>query len=203
MEEFLSQNLYDPMGATTTGYLPLSRFSSRQIVPTEFDKIFRKAMIVGTVHDERAAMMGGVAGHAGLFSNASDVAKLGQMFLQKGYYGGYQYIKPETVDLFTSKQFINSRRGLGWDKPIQSDWASPTSLYASSRTFGHTGFTGTCIWIDPEFNLVYVFLSNRVYPDRSTKLISSNIRSRIQDIIYQSIFDYCQDQNNTLWSAQK
>ncbi|HKZ36793.1 MAG TPA: serine hydrolase, partial [Chryseolinea sp.] len=128
----------------------------------------------------------------GLFSNATDLAKLGQMLLQDGSYGGYQYFEPETIDLFTSKQFDNSRRGLGWDKPVQSDWNSPTSLKASPKTFGHTGFTGTCIWIDPEFNLLYIFLSNRVYPDRSAKLNTNNIRSRIQDVVYESMFDYCQ-----------
>jgi beta-N-acetylhexosaminidase len=134
-----------------------------------------------------------VAGHAGLFGNANDLAKLGQMLLQKGYYGGQQYFKPETVNYFTSKQFDTNRRGLGWDKPVQSEWNSPTSIFASPETFGHTGFTGTCIWIDPKFDLVYVFLSNRVYPDRSnTKLSTLNIRSRIQDVIYQSIFEYCQ-----------
>ena len=200
MEDFLWQNLYEPIGAYTTGYLPLNHFPPSRIAPTEYDKIFRKDMIHGTVHDERAAMMGGVAGHAGLFGTANDVAKLGQMLLQKGYYGGHQYLKPETVELFTAKQFENSRRGLGWDKPLQSDWATPTSLFSSPRTFGHTGFTGTCIWIDPEFELVYVFLSNRVYPDRSTKLNTANIRSRIQDVIYQSIFDYCQYPNPFLWS---
>jgi beta-N-acetylhexosaminidase len=192
IDDFLAQNLYEPLGAYTTGYTPLKRFSAQRIAPTEDDKIFRKTHIAGTVHDERAAMMGGVAGHAGLFSNATDLAKLGQMLLQGGTYGGYQYYKPETVNLFTAKQFDRSRRGLGWDKPVQSDWNSPTSLKASPKTFGHTGFTGTCIWIDPEFNLVYVFLSNRVYPDRSGKLITNNIRSRIQDIIYESIFNYCQ-----------
>jgi len=200
MEDFLWQNLYEPIGAYTTGYVPLNHFPPSRIAPTEYDKIFRKGMIHGTVHDERAAMMGGVAGHAGLFGTANDVAKLGQMLLQKGYYGGHQYLKPETVELFTAKQFENSRRGLGWDKPMQSDWATPTSLFSSPRTFGHTGFTGTCIWIDPEFELVYVFLSNRVYPDRSTKLNTANIRSRIQDVIYQSIFDYCQYPNPFLWS---
>jgi beta-N-acetylhexosaminidase len=203
LDDFLWQNLYEPLGAQSIGYNPLNRFPASMIAPTEFDKIFRKSMIAGTVHDERAAMMGGVAGHAGLFGTANDVAKLGQMILQKGYYGDYQYLKPATIELFTSKQFENSRRGLGWDKPLQSDWASPTSLFASARTFGHTGFTGTCIWIDPEFELVYVFLSNRVYPDRSSKLISSNIRSRIQDVIYQSIFTYCHDQNPTLWNTSK
>jgi CubicO group peptidase (beta-lactamase class C family)/beta-glucosidase-like glycosyl hydrolase len=191
IDEFLHQNLYEPLGAYTTGFTPLNRFPAQRIAPTEDDKIYRKTHIAGTVHDERAAMMGGVAGHAGLFSNATDLAKLGQMLLQRGSYGGYRYYKPETVDLFTAKQFDRSRRGLGWDKPVQSEWNGPTSLKASPKTFGHTGFTGTCIWIDPEFNLVYIFLSNRVYPDRSAKLITSNIRSRIQDVVYESIFDYC------------
>ncbi len=192
MDDFLFQNLYEPLGAYTTGFTPLNRFPAQQIAPTEDDKIYRKTHIAGTVHDERAAMMGGVAGHAGLFSSATDLGKLGQMLLQEGSYGGYQYFEPETIDLFTAKQFDNSRRGLGWDKPVQSDWNSPTSLKASPRTFGHTGFTGTCIWIDPEFDLVYIFLSNRVYPDRSGKLNTSNIRSRIQDVVYDAIFDYCQ-----------
>ena len=100
------------------------------------------------------------------------------------------YFKPHTVELFSNKQFEKSRRGLGWDKPIQSDWNSPTSLLASSRTYGHTGFTGTCMWIDPEFDLVYIFLSNRVYPDRNGKLLNANIRPRIQEVIYKSIFEY-------------
>ena len=191
IDEFLAQNLYEPLGAYTTGFTPLNRFLPQQIAPTEDDKIYRKTHIAGTVHDERAAMMGGVAGHAGLFSNATDLSKLGQMLLQGGSYGGYQYYKPETVALFATKQFEKSRRGLGWDKPVQSEWNSPTSLYASPKTFGHTGFTGTCIWIDPEFDLLYIFLSNRVYPDRSGKLITSNIRSRIQSVVYESIFDYC------------
>ena len=191
IDEFLAQNLYEPLGAYTTGFAPLRRFSAQQIAPTEDDKIYRKTHIAGTVHDERAAMMGGVAGHAGLFSNATDLSKLGQMLLQGGSYGGYQYYKPETVEVFAAKQFEKSRRGLGWDKPVQSEWNSPTSLKASPKTFGHTGFTGTCIWIDPEFDLLYIFLSNRVYPDRSGKLITANIRSRIQSVVYESIFDYC------------
>lgn len=192
IEDFVQQNLYEPLGAYTTGYLPLKRFSKSQIAPTENDRIFRKRLLVGTVHDQGAAMMGGVAGHAGLFSDANDLAKLGQMLLQDGYYGGIQYYKPETVHFFTGKQYETSRRGLGWDKPVQSEWNSPTSIYASPKTFGHTGFTGTCIWVDPEFNLVYVFLSNRVYPDMTNnKLLIANIRSRIQDVIYESIFSYC------------
>ncbi len=191
LNDFVAQNFYEPLGAYTTGFNPLDRFPQQTIAPTEVDNIFRRTKIAGTVHDERAAMMGGIAGHAGLFSNANDLAKLGQMLLQEGTYGGYRYYKPETVRLFTHKQFDKSRRGLGWDKPVQSDWNSPTSLKASPRTFGHTGFTGTCMWVDPEFNLVYVFLSNRVHPNRSNKLNTSNIRSRIQDVIYESIFNYC------------
>ena len=193
IEDFIQQNLYEPLGSTTTGYLPLLRFPASQIAPTENDKLFRKSLLIGTVHDQGAAMAGGVAGHAGLFSNANDLAKLGQMLLQGGTYGGYQFYKPETVRMFTQQQFETSRRGLGWDKPTQSSMSGPTSLYASPKTFGHTGFTGTCIWVDPEFNLVYVFLSNRVYPDMTNnKLINANIRSRIQDVIYESIFKYCQ-----------
>jgi beta-N-acetylhexosaminidase len=193
IDEFVAQNYYEPLGAYTAGFQPLDRFPLKQIAPTEYDRIFRRTLVAGTVHDERGALMGGVAGHAGLFGTATDLTKLGQMLLQEGYYGGHRYYKPETVRLFTHKQFDKSRRGLGWDKPVQSDWNSPTSLKASPRTFGHTGFTGTCLWVDPEFDLVYVFLSNRVYPDRSGKLISSNIRSRIQDVIYDAIFTYCDD----------
>ena len=174
------------------GYLPLKRFSADRIAPTENDTIFRKSLLVGTVHDQGAAMMGGIAGHAGLFSDAIDMAKLGQMLLQKGYYGGIRYYKPETIDFFNSKPFENNHRGIGWNKPVQSDWVTATSIFASPKTFGHTGFTGTSLWIDPEFNLVFVFLSNRVYPDmNNSKLIDLNIRTRIQDIVYQAIFNFC------------
>lgn len=192
LEDFVSQNLYEPLGAYTTGYLPLLRFPLSQIAPTENDRLFRKSLLIGMVHDQGAAMHGGVAGHAGLFSTANDLAKLGQMLLQEGTYGGIRYYKPETVQLFTQKQFDNSRRGLGWDKPTPGDWNGPTSYYSSYKTFGHTGFTGTCIWVDPEFDLVYIFLSNRVHPDMTNnKLLNANIRSRIQDVLYQSIFNYC------------
>lgn len=190
VDEFVTQNFYEPLGASTMRFTPLDYFQKSNIAPTEDDKIYRRTFVSGTVHDERAAMMGGVAGHAGLFGTASDLGKLGQMLLQEGYYGGTQYYKPETVRLFTAKTYATSRRGIGWDKPLQSDTNGPTSVYASPETFGHTGFTGTCIWVDPRFNLVYVFLSNRVYPDRNSKLINANIRSRIQDVIYKSIFNY-------------
>ncbi len=192
MDDFLAQNLYEPIGSYTTGYLPLKQFPAERIAPTEDDKLFRRSLLRGYVHDQGAAMQGGIAGHAGLFSTANDLAKLGQLWLQKGSYGGLQIFKPETLEFFTQKQYENSRRGLGWDKPVLSDPSGPTSLYSSQKTFGHTGFTGTCIWVDPEFNLVYVFLSNRVYPDmNNNKLLNANIRPRIQDVIYQSIFNHC------------
>ncbi len=190
IEDFLSQNVYEPLGANSVGFLPLKRFAAQQIAPTEIDTIFRNATVVGTVHDERAAMLGGVAGHAGLFGSGLDLLKLGQMLLQEGSYGGLQFYYPQTIELFAQKQFENSTRGLGWAKP--GDPNSPSSRFGSTRAFGHTGFTGTCIWIDPEFDLVFVFLSNSRFPNRSGKLNTTNIRSRIQDLIYQSIFNYCQ-----------
>ncbi len=197
IEDFLQKNIYQPLGASTLGYLPLRKFPPAQIAPTEKDTLFRKSLLVGYVHDQGAAMHGGIAGHAGLFSDANDLAKLGQMWLNQGSYGGVQFFKPETINLFTEKQYADSRRGLGWDKPIINDWNSPVAWYASGRTFGHTGFTGTCIWVDPEFNLVYVFLSNRVNPDmNNTKILSANIRPRIQEVIYQSIFTYCKNHSS-------
>lgn len=193
IEDFLEQNIYEPLGAYTLGYLPLRKFPINQIAPTEDDKLFRKELLIGYVHDQGAAMYGNIAGHAGLFGNANDLAKLGQMLLQKGSYGGQQFFKPETIDLFITKQYETSRRGLGWDKPTVSDWAGPTTLLASSKTFGHTGFTGTCIWVDPEFNLVFIYLSNRVHPDMTNnKLLNANIRPRIQEVIYRAIFNYRQ-----------
>lgn len=189
MEDFLSQNLYEPLGSHTVGYLPLTRFHASQIAPTEIDTLYRKSTVVGTVHDERAAMMGGVAGHAGLFGSATDLIKIGQMLLQKGNYASQQYYRPETIDLFAQQQFENSTRGLGWAKP--GDRNSPSSRLISPKAFGHTGFTGTCIWVDPEFDLVFVFLSNSRFPYRGSKLNSANIRQRIQDVVYQSIFNYC------------
>ncbi|QSE97352.1 serine hydrolase [Fulvivirga lutea] len=191
MEEFLQQNFYDPMGLSTLSYLPLCKFPQNLIVPTENDNYFRKTLVNGMVHDQGAALVGGVAGHAGLFSNALDLAKLAQMNLQGGYYGGHEYFMKGTLDRFTSVQYESNRRGIGWDKPVVAEWNSPTSVYASKKSFGHTGFTGTAVWVDPEFDLVYVFLSNRIYPDAdNVKLIKNNIRTRIQDLIYQAIWKY-------------
>lgn len=189
LEDFVAHNFYEPIGATTTGFLPLQRFAENRIAPTENDQAFRKSLLTGFVHDPGAAMFGGVAGHAGLFSNANDLLKLGQMWLQKGSYGGTQYFKPETIELFTQRTYATSRRGLGWDKPTGDDKGS-TGVLCSPETFGHTGFTGTCIWVDPKYELVYVFLSNRVNPEINGKLLSSNIRTRIHDVIYQAVLDY-------------
>jgi beta-N-acetylhexosaminidase len=188
LEDFVAQNFYEPMGAPTAGFHPLERFPATTIAPTENDQAFRKSLLTGYVHDPGAAMYGGVAGHAGLFSNAIDLLKMGQMWLRKGSYGGTQYFKPETIELFSMKQFDNSTRGLGWAKA--TDPTSPSSGYMSPQAFGHTGFTGTCIWVDPEFDLVFVFLSNRVNPEVSSKLLTARIRQRIQDVVYQSIFNF-------------
>jgi CubicO group peptidase (beta-lactamase class C family) len=143
--------------------------------------------LVGYVEDQTAALMGDVSGNAGLFSDANDLAILYQMVLNKGTYGGTQYFKPQTIDLFTTKQSPVSRRGLGFDMwdPI-ADHNYPSKL-ASPQTYGHTGYTGTCVWVDPRFNLVYVFLSNRVNPQVGSKLSSLNIRPRIQDAVYNAI----------------
>ena len=184
---YVQQQFYNPLGMQTAGFLPLHRFNQNQIPPTENDQEFRQSLLDGYVHDPTAALMGGVAGHAGLFASANDVAILYQMVLNRGTYGGTQYFKPEVVDLFTSKQSAVSRRGLGFDRwdPIE-DRHYPSKL-ASPQTYGHTGFTGTCIWVDPKYNLVYIFLSNRVHPDVSNKLGSLNIRPRIQDVVYEAI----------------
>ena len=184
---YVQQHFYNPLGMQTAGFLPLYRFSTNQIIPTEDDKEYRHVLLDGYVHDPTAALMGGVAGHAGLFASANDVAILYQMMLNRGSYGGVQYIKPETVDLFTAKQSPVSRRGLGFDRwdPIL-DHNYPSKL-ASPQAYGHTGFTGTCVWVDPKYGLVYVFLSNRVNPKVGSKLSSLNIRPRIQDVVYKAI----------------
>ena len=184
---YTQQQFYTPLGMQTAGFLPLYRFSPNQIIPTEDDHEYRHELLDGYVHDPTAALMGGVAGHAGLFASANDLAILYQMMLNRGTYGGVQYIKPETVDLFTAKQSNVSRRGLGFDRwDPDLDHHYPSKL-ASPQAYGHTGFTGTCVWVDPKYNLVYIFLSNRVNPSVGSKLSSLNIRPRIQDVVYDAI----------------
>ena len=189
LDIFTNKTFYSPLGADLTGYKPLQKADTLKIAPTEDEKFLRNQMIIGFPHDEAAAFMGGVSGNAGLFSNANDLAKYLQMLLNKGIYGGDRYLSAETCKLFMETKSSVSRRGLGFDKPdMQSEAASPTSKSAPASTIGHTGYTGTCFWIDPDNQLVYIFLSNRVYPSRTNKqLMQMNIRSRIQDVIYQSI----------------
>jgi len=190
IQEFMDQNFYAPMGMRSMCFLPLCKYPEDIIAPTELDTSWRKSQVWGMVHDQGAALYGGIAGHAGLFSNAIDLAKMMQMILQGGTYGGVEFYSPSTVKEFITRQYMTSRRGIGWDKPTE-EADGPTSRYASFDTFGHTGFTGTATWADPDFDLVYVFLSNRINPSaENTKLIDRNIRTRIQDLIYESIWSY-------------
>ncbi|MBK0384366.1 serine hydrolase [Pedobacter sp. SD-b] len=187
LQNYVKANFYDPLGMSSTGFNPRYRFKKSRLVPTELDTYFRKTLLWGYVHDQGAAMVGGVAGHAGLFSDASDLAILLQMLLNKGTYGGERYFKESTVDFFTAKYSDVSRRGLGFDRYDKDSKYGYPSKRASPQTFGHTGYTGTCVWIDPKENLVYVFLSNRVYPEVNNRLSTLNIRPRIQDVIYKAI----------------
>ncbi|MBN8837496.1 MAG: serine hydrolase [Sphingobacteriia bacterium] len=191
LNEYAKENFYAPMQMTTTTFRPREVMPLNNIVPTELEKHFRRQLIQGDVHDEGAAMFGGVAGHAGLFSNAYDLAQLYQMLLNGGELNGKRYLKEETVKLFTAYHSNFSRRGYGFDKP-EKDNANRKEPYpcksASPETFGHTGFTGTCVWVDPKQNLVYIFLSNRVNPTRdNNKLGQLNIRPKIQEAIYSAL----------------
>ncbi|MDQ3278532.1 MAG: serine hydrolase [Bacteroidota bacterium] len=191
LDQYMQKTFYGPIGMASTGFQPWRRFVQAGIVPTENEKYFRRQMLQGYVHDEGAAMFGGISGHAGLFSNAYDLSMLYQMLLNGGTFNGERYLQPETIKLFTAYGADDSRRGLGFDKP-ERDNASRKEPYpsamASPETFGHTGFTGTCVWVDPKANLVYIFLSNRVYNTRANNLLGQlNIRGRIQDAIYKAL----------------
>lgn len=189
---YIDQNFYQPLGATTLTYLPAEKFPLNRIVPTENDYLFRHLPIHGTVHDEGAIMMGGVSANAGLFANANDLAKLMQMYLNMGTYGGKRFISEETVREFSRSQFPENgnRRGLGFDKPEPGPRGedSNTAPGASPASFGHSGFTGTFAWVDPEHGLLYIFLSNRVNPSRNnTRLYQLNTRTNIQQAIYDAL----------------
>jgi CubicO group peptidase (beta-lactamase class C family) len=192
-EDLLDSLFYSRLGAASLCFNPLRRFDKNEIAPTEDDLLFRHQLVRGYVHDPRAAMFGGVAGHAGLFGNALDLAKLCEMLLNNGEYAGERYISEKTVDLFTRERLgiKGSRRGLGFDKPEPDiTKQSPACLSASSESFGHTGFTGTMIWVDPKYDLVYIFLSNRVYPDAlNNRLIEMNVRTDVQQVLYNAIID--------------
>lgn len=184
LDVYCFENIYKPMLMENTGFNITDKKNVGIIAPTEIEKEFRKRSLRGTVHDPNAALLGGVAGHAGLFSNAWDIAKLLQMNLNKGIYDGKRYFSPETVDMFTADGSELSHRGLGWNKPKPDD--GNVSEYASSDSYGHTGYTGTVLWVDPKHDLIFVFLANRVYPHVSNKLIKNKTRKRVHDIIYQS-----------------
>ncbi|WP_296699025.1 glycoside hydrolase family 3 N-terminal domain-containing protein [Algoriphagus sp.] len=189
LNEFMDQNFYEPLGLHTLTFLPTEKMPIDNIAPTEDDVTFRKRQVQGYVHDPGAAMFGGVAGHAGLFGKANDLAVMMQLMLNRGYYGDVALMKGQTVDAFTRLQSSQSRRGWGWDKPDQElGKGGSAGDLAPKSTFGHTGFTGTCVWADPDNNLIYVFLSNRVYPDaNNTKLLKEGIRTEIHDIIYEAM----------------
>ena len=190
LNDLVQQHFYHSLGAHRTSYLPLQKFSKKEIVPTENDTYFRNQLLHGYVHDMGAAMQGGVGGHAGLFANANDIAKIMQMYLQKGYYGGKRYIKTNTLQKFNKRYYKDQkiRRGLGFDKPQLDPETEATCGCVSDKSFGHSGFTGAYTWADPESGIVYVFLSNRVYPTMENKeLIKQNIRTEIQQLIQNAI----------------
>lgn len=191
-DQFLYENFYEPLGATTLRFNPLEGYKKSQIVPTENDTYFRMEQIHGTVHDEGAITMKGVSGNAGLFSNAEDLAKAWRMMLQDGQVDTIQFLRPETIQLFTSTHFPNNdnRRGLGFDKPLldYDSIQSSVAKAASFRSYGHSGYTGTLVWADPENDLLFIFLSNRVYPTRENRnLYKLNVRPTIHQLLYDAI----------------
>ena len=197
LDEYADDQFYKRMGLINTGFLPLRRHPKSTIAPTEEDNYFRKQRLQGYVHDMGAAMLGGVSGHAGLFSNASDLGVISQMLLNGGKYGGVNYMSENTVKRFTSRYYRSTRRGIGFDMKEMDKTKTPNMCEeASEETFGHLGFTGTAVFIDPKYDLVYVFLSNRTYPNmKNNKLGRENIRPRVQSAIYQSFLNPQQPQS--------
>ncbi len=191
-EVYDNKMFYDKLGAVTLDYLPLKKFPKSRIVPTENDTIFRRQLVQGYVHDPAAAMLGGVAGHAGLFSNGDDLAKMMQMYLNYGSYGGLKYLKASTLRLFSSCAFCKSgnRRGIGFDR-VKRPEGGPASQLVSDKSFGHSGFTGILVWMDPKYDFVYIFLSNRINPTaENRKLITMDVRTKIQSYFYKSFPEF-------------
>ncbi len=192
LDHYVDRYFYKPMGLTSTGFLPRTRFDTNRIAPTQWEREFRMQHLHGDVHDPGAAMFGEVAGHAGLFSDVTDLSAIMQMLMNKGVYKGRRYLKASTIRLFSAYNSPHSRRGLGFDKP-EKDNAKREDPYparsVSPLTIGHTGYTGTCVWGDPKYNIVFIFLSNRVNPDggENLKLLHMNIRGKIQEAIYQAM----------------
>jgi len=186
LDDYLKRHFYEPLGLRYLTFKPLERLSPDVIAPTQQDDFWRKSLVRGYVHDEAAAVLGGVGGNAGLFSNAADLAVVFQMLLQGGKYGGKQYLSKETIDYFIASIHGN-HRGLGFDKARYNYTASKS---ASPKTFGHSGFSGTCVWVDPEEELIYIFLSNRVYPNpRNDTMKKMRVRQRIHQVVYDAIND--------------
>ncbi len=189
INQYAATQYYEPLGLRTATYNPWQALNIKHIAPTEEDRYWRRQRVQGYVHDMGAAMLGGVSGHAGLFSDASDLAVLMQLLLWEGQYGGEQFLAPATIHEFTKRYSGDTRRGIGFDM-LELNPSRPKNLSqeASPRTFGHLGFTGTCVWVDPEHDLVFVFLSNRTYPSmRNYKLNSLNIRPRMQSVVYRAL----------------
>jgi beta-N-acetylhexosaminidase len=191
IENYVQQAFYQPLGLQTMGYRPYERFPLERIPPTENDDYFRDRRIQGYVHDMGAAMLNQATGHAGLFSDAEDLAVLMQMLLNKGSYGGLQYLRPETVHYYTTRCEGCTRRGIGFDMfQKNTSYENNLSLKASEGTFGHLGFTGTAVWVDPAEELIYIFLSNRTFPTmRNNKLGKLNTRVKVQDAVYEAIME--------------
>ena len=195
--EFVTENIYHKIGAYDVGFNPYLKYNLSRIVPTEYDSLFRRQLLHGTVHDEGAAMLGGISGHAGLFATANDLMKLMELYRRMGEYGGEQIIDRKVMEEYTKVQFPGNknRRGLGFDKPLlnNSELSQKEAYPAKSvspSSFGHSGYTGTFVWVDPEYEISYVFLCNRVYPTReNNKLSDMNIRSNILQAIYDSVVE--------------
>lgn len=188
IDKYVEEEFYKPLGLKRITYNPRTKFDSTQIAPTEQEISFRNQLLCGYVHDPGAALLGGVGGHAGIFATAHDVAVIFQMLLNKGFYGGKRYFKPSTIDLFTAYNSKISHRGLAFDKPAtDEDDGGPAGERCSGLAFGHQGFTGTCVWADPATGILFVFLSNRVYPSgANTKINKLNVRTTAQDYIYEA-----------------
>jgi len=195
MANYVNKTLYAPLGMNLTTYNPREKFDKDYIVPTEKDTKFRHQLLDGYVHDMGAGMLGGVCGHAGLFGNSNDLAKLLQMYLNGGTYGNRVYLEPTTIELFAKKQNNSCRRGLGFDKPeLANRNTGPTSANTSPSTYGHTGFTGTCAWADPDYNMIYIFLANRIHPNMNNRtLLDMDTRTKIQSVIYKALQDPIED----------
>ncbi len=201
---FVTNEIYHKIGAYDIGFNPYRKYILDRIVPTEYDSLFRRQLLHGTVHDEGAAMLGGISGHAGLFATANDLMKLMELYRRMGEYGGEQIISKEVLQRYSTVQFPdnNNRRGLGFDKPLLNNKElKPEDAYpsksATPQSFGHSGYTGTFVWVDPVYEISYVFFSNRVYPTRNNNLLSDmNIRTNILQAVYDSMNDTRQKDND-------